>query len=140
MTQDTEQTRSGLALKPITLLTGFAILIACQLAGEIVVIAIRSALPAFFFPGPVAGMLILLGAFGFANGIHRGLDAVAGGLIGILSLLFVPSAAGIVQYTGLIAEWGGPLLLAALVSTVLTLVVTVGTYLVLSHLTRNNRS
>lgn len=139
MARGSEQAGGTSPLKPATLLAGFAILVACQLAGEIVVLAMRFAFPAFVFPGPVVGMLILFCLLGLAKRLHKGLDVVANGLIGILSLLFVPSAVGIVQYADLIAEWGGPLLLAVLASTVLTLVVTVGTYLGLARLTQSDR-
>jgi holin-like protein len=55
--------------------------------------------------------------------------ASADGLLGILSLLFVPSAVGIMQHGELIRAWGGPLLLAVVASTALTLVVTVGAFI-----------
>lgn len=126
-------------ITPATLLAGFAVLIACQLVGETLVGLGRLVAPSFVFPGPVAGMLLLLAYLGWRRQLPAGLDAMATGLIGILSLLFVPSAVGIVQYGGLILEWGPPLLLALVVSTVLTLLVTVGTYLALARLSKGEK-
>lgn len=134
MTSKSENRAAKPATTPATLLAGFAVLIACQLAGETLVSVGRLLVPTFVFPGPVAGMLLLLAFLGWRRQLHAGLDATATGLIGILSLLFVPSAVGIVQYGGLILEWGPPLLLALFVSTLLTLLVTVGTYLGLARL------
>ncbi len=121
---------------PATLLAGFGVLIACQLVGETLVSVGRILIPAFVFPGPGAGVLLLLAFLGWRRQLNAGLDATATGLIGILSLLFVPSAVGIVQHGGLILEWGPPLLLALVISTALTLLVTVGTYLGLSRLSK----
>lgn len=133
------EARDGLPLKPSTVLAGFAMLVACQLAGEVLGTGLRLLLPTFVFPGPVVGMLTLLAVLAFRGRLHKGLDVIGTGLIGILSLLFVPSAVGIVQYGGLLAGWGGPLLLAIIVSTLLTLLVTVGTYLGLTHLTEGRK-
>lgn len=136
MTEQSDEGKTPPRITPATLLAGFAVLIACQLAGETLVSVGRLLAPSFVFPGPVAGMLLLLAYLGWRRRLHAGLDAMATGLIGILSLLFVPSAVGIVQYGGLILEWGPPLLLALVVSTLLTLLVTVGTYLALARLSK----
>lgn len=125
--------------KPSTALAGFAVLVVCQLAGEVLVSGLHLLLPAFVFPGPVAGMLLLLVVLISRRRLHQGLDAGGTVLIGILSLLFVPAAVGIVQYGNLLAGWGGPLLLAVIVSTLLTLLVTVGTYLGLTHLAEGRK-
>ncbi|KQN74832.1 CidA/LrgA family protein [Devosia sp. Leaf64] len=116
-------------LRPADWLAGFTVLILCQLAGETLVQLLRLVLPGFVFPGPVAGMLLLLALLTRLGDRARPIIAAADGLLGILSLLFVPSAIGIIQYGDMILAWGGPLLLAVLGSTVLTLVVTVGVFL-----------
>ncbi|MCR6636275.1 CidA/LrgA family protein [Devosia sp.] len=134
MTPKSDEGKAKPRITPATLLAGFAVLISCQLAGETLVSVARLLAPSFVFPGPVAGMLLLLAYLGWRRRLPAGLDAMATGLIGILSLLFVPSAVGIVQYGGLILEWGPPLLLALVISTLLTLLVTVGTYLALARL------
>lgn len=116
------------------MLTGFAQLLIYQIAGEGIVVGLRLILPTLAFPGPVAGMLLLVAVLAIRRRLDVGLDSAGTGLIGILSLLFVPSAVGIMQYRDLIVGWGGPLLLSIVVSTLLTLMVTVGTYLGLSRL------
>lgn len=121
-------------------LVGIATLLACQLAGEILIHSIQSFSPEFVFPGPVAGMLLLLGLLVKRGAITTGIDATASGLIGILSLLFVPSAVGIIQYGDILLTWGVPLILAVVVSTLATLLVTVGTFLLVARLTTERSS
>ena len=116
-------------LRPVDWLTGFTMLILCQLAGETAVQIVRLALPGFVFPGPVAGMVLLLIVLIRLGPHTRPIIASADGVLGFLSLLFVPSAVGIMQYGDVILAWGGPLLLAVLVSTLLTLLVTVGVFI-----------
>lgn len=53
------------------------------------------------------------------------LGKVALGLLGALSLLFVPAGVGVVQYAGLLADHAVALGAALVVSTVVTLLVTV---------------
>jgi holin-like protein len=48
-------------LRPADWVAGFALLILCQLAGETLVQILRLIVPAFAFPGPVIGMLLLVG-------------------------------------------------------------------------------
>lgn len=116
-------------LRPADWVAGFALLILCQLAGETLVQVLRLLVPAFAFPGPVIGMLLLVGLLVLMGDRARPVIASADGLLGILSLLFVPSAVGIMQHGELIRAWGGPLLLAVVASTALTLVVTVGAFI-----------
>lgn len=116
-------------LRPADWVAGFALLVLCQLAGETLVHVLRLAVPAFAFPGPVVGMMLLVWLLTLIGDRARAVIASADGLLGILSLLFVPSAVGIMQHGDLIRAWGGPLLLAVLASTALTLVVTVGAFI-----------
>lgn len=116
-------------LRPADWVAGFALLILCQLAGETLVQILRLLVPAFAFPGPVVGMLLLVGVLALMDDRARPVIASADGLLGILSLLFVPSAVGIMQHGELIRAWGGPLLLAVVASTAFTLVVTVGAFI-----------
>lgn len=116
-------------LRPADWVAGFALLVLCQLAGETLVQVLRLVVPAFAFPGPVVGMMLLVWLLALIGDRARAVIASADGLLGILSLLFVPSAVGIMQHGELIRAWGGPLLLAVLASTALTLVVTVGAFI-----------
>jgi len=116
-------------LRPADWVAGFALLVLCQLAGETLVQVLRLVVPTFAFPGPVVGMMLLVWLLALIGDRARAVIASADGLLGILSLLFVPSAVGIMQHGELIRAWGGPLLLAVLASTALTLVVTVGAFI-----------
>jgi len=111
------------------MLRGVFLLLFCQLVGEIV--ARGLALPA---PGPVIGLALL--AVGLAWWSRGGGDVdetdvgkAAAALLASLSLLFVPAGVGVVQYFDLLARYGLALGLALVVSTMLTLLVTVGVFL-----------
>lgn len=54
------------------------------------------------------------------------LEETADGILRHLSLLFVPAGVGVVQYLGLIADEWLPAMVALIVSTVVTIVVTAG--------------
>lgn len=127
-------------LKPGDFVAGFAVLILCQLAGEVLVQAMRIALPSFAFPGPVAGMLLLLALLPRIPNQRRAVMAVGNAILGILAMLFVPAAVGVMQYGDLVVTWGLPLLFALVVSTVLTLLATVGTFLLTEKLMNRGRS
>lgn len=102
------------------MIRGFAVLLAFQLAGEVLV---RAA--GLSFPGPVVGMALLLGALELRGGAGEGgLQAASSGLLAHLSILFVPAGVGVMLHARrLAAEW--PALAVSLVlSTAATVVVT----------------
>ena len=113
------------------MITALAILLACQLAGEITVRALGLPLP-----GPVLGMLLLTGLLlGFPR-LVQAIRATAEGLLANLSLLFVPAGTGIVAHLDRLGP-DGPALLAAIVgSTVIGLAVTVVTFTTVTRLTQ----
>ena len=101
------------------MIRGFAFILVFQLVGEL--LAHLLSLPV---PGPVIGMVLLLLALELRVPQQEKLRAASGGLLSILSLLFVPAGVGIVQHLPrLAAEWFA-LALALLVSTAATLAVT----------------
>ncbi|HWK47223.1 MAG TPA: CidA/LrgA family protein [Stellaceae bacterium] len=101
------------------MIRALTVLIGCQLAGEIITQA--TGLP---LPGPVIGMVILLGLFIVRDGVPTDIDLVSRGLLQHLSLLFVPAGVGImVQLDLLAADWL-PITAALIGSTVLSLLVT----------------
>ena len=116
-------------LQPLDRVSGFAWLILCQLAGEVLVRVAQMVVPGLHFPGAVAGMLILLVLLGFMKGQTLAVMGAGNALLGVLTLLFVPSAVGIIQHGPLLQTWGLALIVAVVVSTVLTLLVTVGAFL-----------
>jgi len=119
------------------MLRGFFVLLLCQLVGE--VLARGLALPA---PGPVIGLALLtVGLMAWNRWRAMSDDEIAAsdvgrvaiGLLGSLSLLFVPAGVGVVQYFGLLGEHGVALAAALIVSTVATLVATVGVFLLVKR-------
>lgn len=86
-------------------------------------------------PGPVLGLILL--AIGIAWRESRpdaaplgstALAGVANGLLGHLSLLFVPAAVGVVQQGGVLRSNGTAIAVALVASTVLTLAVTAAVF------------
>jgi holin-like protein len=114
------------------MLRGLFLLLFFQLIGE--ALARSLALPA---PGPVIGLLALALALALwrrRSGDATDVDATevgktANALLGALSLLFVPAGVGVVQYFDLLARYGVALGVSLVVSTVLTLLATVGVFL-----------
>jgi len=115
--------------RPLNIVGALALLLVCQLAGELIVVVARQPFPTFAFPGPVIGMAILFVYLVARGGPDRSLDATAGGILRNLSLLFIPAAVGVVQYWSVFVEYGLALVVALVVSTVLTLLVTVGVFI-----------
>jgi len=96
-----------------------ALLLTCQLAGEVIVRLCH--LPV---PGPVIGMGLLFAGLALRGSIPAALDDTAGKLLSHLSLLFVPAGVGIMRHLDLImANWLA--IAAALIgSTAATIAVT----------------
>ncbi len=109
------------------MLHAILILLACQLIGEVVSRGLS--LPV---PGPVLGMALLFAALQLRAKLRPAapdvgdipLGAVAGFLLANLSLLFVPAGVGVIRQIDVLAAHGVGLIVALVVSTALTLVVT----------------
>ncbi len=97
----------------------FTILLACQLAGEVV--ARLLLLPV---PGPVLGMVILFCALVVRGHVPDDVAAVTGGLLQNLSLLFVPAGVGVMLHARLLAENWLALSVAVILSAIVTITVT----------------
>jgi len=93
-------------------LAKLALLMGFQLIGEAVVTSLGVT-----FPGPLCGMILLLGYLFATGGPSKELSAVATTLIDHLGLLFVPAGTAIVAYGALFASDGLSVMLALLVST-----------------------
>ena len=120
------------------MIRGFFILLTFQLVGEVA--ARGLGLPA---PGPVIGLALLVVALGIYQRwrpldeealAESDLGKAARGLLAALPLLFVPAGVGVVQYMGLLREQGLALAVALVVSTVATLLATVGVFLLVKRL------
>jgi holin-like protein len=110
------------------MIEAFALLLLCQLAGEI--LSHGFGLP---MPGPVVGLLLLFAGLFVAQRFialspqtinDTALGRTTGGLLQHLSLLFVPAGVGVIDHLGLLNSYGPVLFLALLVSTALSLAVT----------------
>jgi holin-like protein len=123
------------AVTPQGFIAALTLFLVCQLAGETLVRSLGVALPHFAFPGPVAGMVILFGLLAWRGRIGPAVAVASNGILRNLSLLFVPAAVGIVQYGGVITEFGVALIAALVLSTVATLIVTVVVFVAVARRT-----
>ncbi|MBT0668746.1 CidA/LrgA family protein [Novosphingobium profundi] len=101
------------------MLPAIFLLLACQLLGEVL-----HQLTGLALPGSVIGMVVLLGWLALVRRERPVLTAVSAWLTAHLSVMFVPSAVGLMQEGDALARYGVGLALATAVSTVLTIVVT----------------
>ena len=120
------------------MIASLSLILLCQLAGEVFVRGLG--LP---MPGPVIGLMLLLllllarDRFGvLARGPLQGggVENASRGLLANLSLLFVPAGVGVVQKLDLVAEHGIAFLGVLAISVMVTLLVTVATFLLASRL------
>ena len=126
------------------MIASLSLILLCQLAGEVIVRGLG--LP---MPGPVVGLLFLLLLLlardrfvALARGPLQqdGVKNASRGLLAHLSLLFVPAGVGVVQKLDLVAEHGIAVAVVLAISVVVTLLVTVATFLVASRLMSRGRS
>jgi holin-like protein len=113
---------------PFMTLKFIALLLLCQLGGEIFVV--WAALPV---PGPVVGMALLFVGLLLQGGVPEGLGRVVDALLSHLSLLFVPAGVGVMLHISMLREEWLAILVALLLSTVLTVA---GTGLLMTALIR----
>jgi holin-like protein len=120
------------------MIASLSLILLCQLAGEVIVRGLG--LP---MPGPVIGLMFLLilllarDRFAvLARGPLRedGVENASRGLLAHLSLLFVPAGVGVVQQLDLVAAHGIAFAGVLAVSVLVTLLVTVTTFLLASRL------
>ena len=126
------------------MIASLSLILLCQLIGEVAVRYLG--LP---MPGPVVGLLFLLLLLlardrfvALARGPLQqdGVENASRGLLAHLSLLFVPAGVGVVQKLDLVAEHGVAVAAVLAISVVVTLLVTVATFLVASRLMSRGRS
>ena len=118
------------------MIISLTLILLCQLLGEVVARGFGWPLP-----GPVLGMLFLLVFLSLRDRIGtkvpelgKTLDSTGKGLLAHLSLLFIPASVGVIQRLDVLAQHGAGLAVALVVSTFVTLVVTVVTFVVVSRL------
>lgn len=101
------------------MLGALTLLLLYQLAGEVIVQFF--ALPV---PGPVVGMALLFATLVIRGGVPENLRSTANGLLGHLSLLFVPAGAGVMVHLARLGDEWLAILAALVASTAITLAVT----------------
>jgi holin-like protein len=100
------------------MLAQLGLLMTFQLIGEAVVSLLGIA-----FPGPLCGMLLLLGYLCLRGGPSEELSIVGSKLVDNLGLLFVPAGTAIVTYGALFATDGLAIVAALIVSTLVAVVI-----------------
>lgn len=125
------------------MIASLSVILMCQLTGEVIVRGLHLPLP-----GPVIGMALLfavLMARDRVTVLARGplkdsaVEGVARGLLANLSLMFVPAGVGVVQNLDLLAQRGVAIALVLAASVIVTLLVTVGTFLVINRFMERGR-
>lgn len=101
------------------MLRAILLLLACQLAGEIL-----HRLTGIPLPGAVIGMVLLLGWLALVPRERPTLTVVAAWLTAHLAVMFVPAAVGLIDEGTALSRYGVGLVVATVFSTLLTLVVT----------------
>lgn len=96
----------------------FTLLLLCQLAGEVFVVAFE-----LLIPGPVVGMAILFGGLAARGGVPGELGELSAGILRHLSVLFVPAGVGVMLHVGKLEDQWLAVSAALVASAVATLVV-----------------
>jgi holin-like protein len=110
------------------LLLGFFIILACQFLGDVLAVSIDIPIP-----GPVLGLIILFFGLLVCGGASKELQKVSQTLLKNMGVLFVPAGAGISLFFALILEQWDIILVASVLSTVVTLIVVALVFLLLSE-------
>ncbi|OOY29976.1 CidA/LrgA family protein [Thioclava sp. F36-6] len=115
------------------MIPALSLILACQLAGEILSRALQLPLP-----GPVLGMIFLLLLMSVSGKVQQIVRPTAQFVLQHLSLLFVPAGVGIVAHLGALREHGLGLAVALVISTMLAIVVGAAAFVAVAKLTRSN--
>jgi holin-like protein len=100
------------------MLAQLLVLMGFQLAGEVIVRSLG-----LVFPGPLCGLLLLLGWLRLSGGPSEDLSRVGAGLVDHLGLLFVPAGTAIIGFGALLLSDGLAIGAALLLSTGLAILV-----------------
>jgi holin-like protein len=100
-------------------LHALTLILCCQLAGEMAVLALG--LP---IPGPVAGMALLFAGLLVSGRVPPDIAQVGDGLLGNLSLMFVPAGVGVMLHAPLMASEWLAISVSLVASTLATIAVT----------------
>lgn len=112
------------------MLYALIVILCCQLIGEVINRTIGLALP-----GPVIGMALLLAGLITIPPLRDLLRPTAQGILGNMSMLFVPAGVGVVGHLGVIGHQAFPIAVAVIASTVLALLAGAFTFTLVARLT-----
>lgn len=101
------------------MLFGTVVLLACWLAGEVLVNLLSLPLP-----GNVAGLLILLVVSLARRGVEKRTAEAGSSLLSHMAVLFVPAGVGLVEHSALLAREGMAMFWVLVLSTAITMGVT----------------
>jgi holin-like protein len=105
-------------------------LLTCQLAGEVTARLIPVPLP-----GPVLGMLLMLALLVSSPSFVALMRPTAEGILGHLSLLFVPAGVGVVGHIATLGGQAVVLVVAVVVSTALAIAAGALTFVAVARIT-----
>lgn len=106
------------------MLQTFGLLLGCQLLGEITVRGLGLALP-----GPVLGLALLVLILSLISNLVEHLRPTTEIILANLSFLFVPAGVGVIGNFQVLSEDGITLLVILTISTVLSMLAAVGTFI-----------
>lgn len=115
------------------MLQTLGLLLGCQLLGEVTVRGLGLAIP-----GPVLGLTLLVLLFGAMPTLAERLRPTTTVILANLSFLFVPAGVGVIGNFEVLSEDGIALLVILTLSTVLSMLVAVGTFIGVRHLTERS--
>lgn len=98
------------------MLFGILVLLSAAFAGNL--ISTFSGLPV---PGTIFGILLVLIYLAIYKKVPQSLKSVSDGLLKYLALFYVPAGVGLISYLDLLAQDWGKILIALLISSVLTI-------------------
>jgi holin-like protein len=108
------------------------LLLGCQLLGEIAVRGFGLAMP-----GPVLGLALLVLLLGALPALAERVRPTTTVILAHLSFLFVPAGVGVIGNFEVLLDDGLTLLVVLTLSTVLSMLATVGTFICVRHLTES---
>ncbi len=110
-------------------------LLGCQLLGEITVRGFGLAIP-----GPVLGLALLVALLGSVPVLAERLRPTTSVILANLSFLFVPAGVGVIGNLRVLSDDGLALLIILILSTLLSMLAAVGTFIGVRHLTESRSS
>ena len=130
-----QEKRARAAERVTCMLPTLGLLLVCQLVGEVIVRGLG-----LVVPGPVVGLVLLLAALRLRPALAATLRPTVTVILANLSLLFVPAGVGVIGNLEVLSEDWVALLVVLVLSTLLAMLATVGTFIVVRRLIEGRAS